>query len=85
MELVVVLRWNDGSLSGWYILNLFGGNIGFGYIMIMATAQYPDVWVSNTTVLGVFLLGPMKEVMVVSYFLKNNEVEVLFKFNGLGN
>lgn len=72
-----------GSLLGEYILNLFGENIGFGYIMIMATEQYPEVWVSNITVLGIFLLGLIMEVVVVSYFLKNNEVEVLFKFNGL--
>lgn len=32
-----------GSLLGEYILNLFGENIGFGYIMIMATEQYPEV------------------------------------------
>lgn len=73
----------SGSLLGEYILNLFGENIGFGYIMIMATEQYPEVWVSNITVLGIFLLGLIMEVVVVSYFLKNNEVEVLFKFNGL--
>lgn len=72
-----------GSLLGEYILNLFGENIGFGYIMVMATEQYPEVWVSNLTVLGIFLLGLIMEVVVVSYFLKNNEVEVLFKFNGL--
>lgn len=73
----------SGSLLGEYILNLFRENIGFGYIMIMATEQYPEVWVSNITVLGIFLLGLIMEVVVVSYFLKNNEVEVLFKFNGL--
>lgn len=72
-----------GSLLGEYILNLFGENIGFGYIMVMATEQYPEVWVSNLTVLGIFLLGLIMEDVVVSYFLKNNEVEVLFKFNGL--
>ena len=31
--------------------------VGFGYTMAMATEQYPEVWVSNITVLEIFLLG----------------------------
>lgn len=31
-----------------------------------------------------FLLGLLMEVTVVLYVLKNDEVEIVFKFNGLG-
>ena len=57
----------------------------FGYMTAMATEQYPEVWVSNKTVLGAFLSGLIIEFLMVLYVLKDEEVEVVFKFNGLGD
>ena len=40
---------------------------------------------SNMTVMGVFLLGLLMEVMLVLYVLKSEEVGVVFKFSGVGD
>ena len=57
----------------------------FGYTMSMATEQYPEIWVSNKTVLGAFITGLLMEFLIVYYVLKDEEVEIVFKFNGLGD
>ena len=57
----------------------------FGYTTAMATEQYPEIWVSNKTVLGAFITGLLMEVVMVCYVLKDKEVEVVFQFNGLGD
>ena len=55
----------------------------FGYMMAMATEQYPEVWVPNKIVLGTLLSGLVIAFLMVLYVLKDEEVEVVF--NGLGN
>ena len=57
----------------------------FDYTMAMAKEQYPEIWVSNKTVLGAFITGFLMEFLIVYYVLKDEEVEIVFKFNGLGN
>ncbi|CAN0513348.1 unnamed protein product [Rangifer tarandus platyrhynchus] len=57
----------------------------FGYTTAMATEQYPEIWVSNKTVLGAFITGLLMEAVMVCYVLKDKEVEVVFQFNGLGD
>ena len=57
----------------------------FGYTMAIATEQYPEVWVSNKVVLRTFLLGLIVEFLMVFYILKDEDVEIVFKFNGLGD
>ena len=76
--------WVFLGLNGF--LNLFGGiNSGFGYTTAMATEQYPEIWVSNKTVLGAFITGLLMEFLIVYYVLKDEEVEIVFKFNSLGD
>lgn len=41
----------------------------FGYTMAMATEQYPEVWVSKKTVLGIFLSSLIMEFSMA--FLHN--------------
>ena len=67
-----------------YFIYLGGILVVFGYTMAMATEQYPEIWVSNKTVLGTFLSGLIIEFFMVFYILKDEEVEVVFKFNGWG-
>ena len=55
----------------------------FGYTTAMATEQYPEIWVSNKVVLGAFITGLLIEFLMVYYVLKDKEVEIVFKFNGM--
>src|SRR3712207_326255 len=76
-----------GSFLGLMVFLIYLGGmlVVFGYTTAMATEQYPEVWVSNTTVMGVFLLGLLMEVVLVLYVLKSEEVGVVFKFSGIGD
>ena len=80
----MTLDW--GSFLGLIVFLIYLGGIlvVFGYTTAMATEQYLEVWVSNKTVLGAFLSGLIIEFLMVLYILKDEEVEVVFKFNGLG-
>lgn len=40
---------------------------------------------SNKTVLGSFLVGLVIEVMLVLSILKDEKLEVIFEFNGMGD
>ena len=79
----------DGSFFGLMVfLIYFGGMIVvFGYTTAIAKEQYPQIWVSNKTVLGTFITGLLMEFLMVSYVLKDEEVEIAFKFSvgGLSN
>ena len=81
----IVLNFG-GSFLGLIVSLIYLGGIlvVFGYTTAMATEQYLEVWVSNKTVLGAFLSGLIIEFLMVLYILKDEEVEVVFKFNGLG-
>ena len=68
-----------------FLIYLGGILVAFGYTTAMATEQYTEVWVSNKTVLGAFLSGLIIEFLMVLYVLKDEEVEVVSKFNGLGD
>ena len=57
----------------------------FGNTTAIATEQYPEVWVPNETVLGIFLSGLIIEFSGVFYVLKDEEVETVLKFSGLGD
>lgn len=76
-----------GSFLGLMVFLIYLGGmlVVFGYTTAIATEQYPEVWVSNTTVMGVFLLGLLMEVMLVLYVLKSEEVGVVFEFSGVGD
>jgi NADH-ubiquinone oxidoreductase chain 6 len=68
-----------------FLIYLGGMLVVFGYTTAMATEMYPEVWVSNKTVFGAFVSGLIMEFCMVYYALKEEEVEIIFKFNGLGD
>ena len=68
-----------------FLIYLGGILVVFGYTTAIATEQYPEVWVSNKVVLGTFLLWLVVEFLMVFYILKDEVVEIVFKFNGLGD
>ena len=76
-----------GSFLGLIVFLIYLGGIivVFGYTTAMATEQYPEIWVSNKTVLGAFISGLLMETIMVYYVLKDEEVEIVFQFNGLGD
>lgn len=57
----------------------------FGYTTAMATDVYPEVWVSSKVVLGGFVTGLVIELCIVYYVLKEEEVKIVFEFNGQGD
>ena len=82
----IVLNFGGSFLGLMVFLIYLGGIIMvFGYTTAMVTKQYPEIWVSNKTVLGAFITGLLMEFLIVYYVLKDEEVEIVFKFNGLGD
>ena len=82
----IVLSFGGSFLGLMVFLIYLGGIIVvFDYTMAMAKEQYPEIWVSNKTVLGAFITGLLMEFLIVYYVLKDEEVEIVFKFNGLGD
>ena len=82
----MVLNFGGSFLSLIVFLIYLGGIIVvFGYTMAVATEQYLEIWVSNKTVSGAFITGLLMEAMMVYYVLKDEEVEIVFQFNGLGD
>nr|YP_009253024.1 NADH dehydrogenase subunit 6 [Arctotherium sp.]ANA91297.1 NADH dehydrogenase subunit 6 [Arctotherium sp.] len=82
----IVLNFGGSFLGLMVFLIYLGGMlVVFGYTTAMATEQYPEVWVSNKTVLGTFVVGLLSELLVVYYALKDDGVEIVFKFNGMGD
>lgn len=82
----IVLNFG-GSFLGLMVFLIYLGGIMvvFGYTTAMATEQYPEVWVSSKVVLGAFVTGLLMEFLMVYYVLKDKEVEIVFKFNGMGD
>lgn len=76
-----------GSFLGLIVFLIYLGGmlVVFGYTTAMATEQYPEVWVSNKAVLGAFIVGLLSELLIACYVLKDGEVEIVFKFNGMGD
>nr|YP_009754995.1 NADH dehydrogenase subunit 6 [Sphaerias blanfordi]QIP53277.1 NADH dehydrogenase subunit 6 [Sphaerias blanfordi] len=61
----------SGSFLGLmvFLIYLGGMMVVFGYTTAMATELYPEVWVSNKVVLGVFLAGVIMEALLVWYVM----------------
>ena len=82
----IVLNFGGSFLGLMVFLIYLGGIIMvFGYTTAMVTKQYPEIWVSNKTVLGAFITGLLMEFLIVYYVLKDEEVEIVFIFNDLGD
>lgn len=76
-----------GSFLGLIVFLVYLGGIlvVFGYTTAMATEQYPEVWISNKAVLGAFVIGLLSELLLACYILKDDEVDLVFEFNGIGD
>lgn len=76
-----------GSFLGLIVFLIYLGGIlvVFGYTTAMATEQYPEVWISNKAVLGAFVIGLLSELLLACYILKDDEVDLVFEFNGIGD
>ncbi|NP_008495.1 NADH dehydrogenase subunit 6 (mitochondrion) [Artibeus jamaicensis] len=82
----IVMSFNGSFLGLMVFLIYLGGMlVVFGYTTAMATEPYPEVWVSNKTVMGSFIVGVVMEFILVLVALKGEELEAIFKFNGLGD
>nr|WNH35462.1 NADH dehydrogenase subunit 6 [Giraffa tippelskirchi tippelskirchi]WNH35488.1 NADH dehydrogenase subunit 6 [Giraffa tippelskirchi tippelskirchi] len=82
----IVLSFGGSFLGLMVFLIYLGGMmVVFGYTTAMAIEQYPEVWASNKTVLGAFIVGLLMEFLMIYYVLKDEEVEIVFKFNGVGD
>nr|UFX54101.1 NADH dehydrogenase subunit 6 [Cryptotis nigrescens] len=85
----IVLNYGGSFLGLMVFLIYLGGMlVVFGYTTAMAMEEYPEVWVSNNTVLFTFLLGLMGESMLIAYLLLENEdleFEIVLNFNGEGD
>nr|YP_010130046.1 NADH dehydrogenase subunit 6 [Episoriculus leucops]QPZ50519.1 NADH dehydrogenase subunit 6 [Episoriculus leucops] len=85
----IVLNYGGSFLGLMVFLIYLGGMlVVFGYTTAMAMEEYPEVWVSNNTVLLTFLLGLIGEVVLVSYLLLDEEdmkFEVILNFNSEGD
>nr|YP_007625157.1 NADH dehydrogenase subunit 6 [Oreamnos americanus]ACI24573.1 NADH dehydrogenase subunit 6 [Oreamnos americanus] len=82
----IVLNFGGSFLGLMVFLIYLGGMmVVFGYTTAMAIEQYPEVWVSNKVVLGAFVTGLLMEFLMVWYVLGDKEVEIVFKFNGMGD
>nr|BAN58111.1 NADH dehydrogenase subunit 6 [Ursus maritimus] len=82
----IVLSFGGSFLGLMVFLVYLGGMlVVFGYTTAMATEQYPEVWISNKAVLGAFIVGLLSELLIACYVLKDDEVEIVFKFNGMGD
>nr|YP_010455619.1 NADH dehydrogenase subunit 6 [Molossus molossus]UUA63289.1 NADH dehydrogenase subunit 6 [Molossus molossus]UUA63432.1 NADH dehydrogenase subunit 6 [Molossus molossus] len=82
----IVMNFGGSFLGLMVFLIYLGGMlVVFGYTTAMATEQYPEVWVSNKTVLGSFLVGLIMEVVLIFSMLSGGDLEVVYEFNDIGD
>nr|YP_009048729.1 NADH dehydrogenase subunit 6 [Nandinia binotata]AIC36989.1 NADH dehydrogenase subunit 6 [Nandinia binotata] len=82
----IVLNFGGSFLGLMVFLIYLGGMlVVFGYTTAMATEQYPEAWVSNKTVLVMLITGVLAELLTACYILQEEEVEIVFQFNGAGD
>nr|YP_010385334.1 NADH dehydrogenase subunit 6 [Chimarrogale leander]UPM52174.1 NADH dehydrogenase subunit 6 [Chimarrogale leander]USZ79703.1 NADH dehydrogenase subunit 6 [Chimarrogale leander]WCF76630.1 NADH dehydrogenase subunit 6 [Chimarrogale leander] len=85
----VVLNYGGSFLGLMVFLVYLGGMlVVFGYTTAMAMEEYPEVWVSNNTVLLTFLLGFIGEIALILYLLLEEEdlkFELVLNFNSEGD
>nr|YP_010455632.1 NADH dehydrogenase subunit 6 [Phyllostomus discolor]UUA63341.1 NADH dehydrogenase subunit 6 [Phyllostomus discolor] len=76
----------DGPFLGLMVFLIYLGGmlVVFGYTTAMATDQYPEVWVSNKTVLGAFIVGVIMEFVLVFAVMKDTDLGMIFGFGGGG-
>ncbi|MCQ7796711.1 NADH dehydrogenase subunit 6 [Salmonella enterica] len=84
----IVLNYGGSFLGLMVFLIYLGGMlVVFGYTTAIAMEEYPEVWVSNSTVLLTFMLGLVGEIALIVYLLlgeENVKFEVVLNFNSEG-
>nr|YP_008578490.1 NADH dehydrogenase subunit 6 [Tonatia saurophila]CDF66106.1 ND6 [Tonatia saurophila] len=82
----IVMNFGGSFLGLMVFLVYLGGMlVVFGYTTAMAMEQYPEVWISNKTVLGAFVVGVVVELMLVFVVLGDVELGLVFESGGLGD
>nr|YP_654273.1 NADH dehydrogenase subunit 6 [Galemys pyrenaicus]AAW23989.1 NADH dehydrogenase subunit 6 [Galemys pyrenaicus] len=82
----IVLNYGGSFLGLMVFLIYLGGMlVVFGYTTAMAMEEYPEVWVSNKTVLGLFMLGLLAELLFMVYCIYDEKLEIILNFNGQGD
>nr|NP_871785.1 NADH dehydrogenase subunit 6 [Mogera wogura]YP_009243317.1 NADH dehydrogenase subunit 6 [Mogera robusta]AMR35697.1 NADH dehydrogenase subunit 6 [Mogera robusta]QID76685.1 NADH dehydrogenase subunit 6 [Mogera robusta]BAC78872.1 NADH dehydrogenase subunit 6 [Mogera wogura] len=82
----IVLNYGGSFLGLMVFLIYLGGMlVVFGYTTAMAMEEYPEVWVSNKTVLSLFVLGMLTELLFVGYCISDEKLEIVLNFNGQGD
>nr|AXV54271.1 NADH dehydrogenase subunit 6 [Nesiotites hidalgo] len=85
----IVLNYGGSFLGLMVFLIYLGGMlVVFGYTTAMAMEEYPEVWVSNSSVLLAFVSGLIGEIILVGYLLLDEgdlEFEVVITFNSEGD
>nr|YP_010500226.1 NADH dehydrogenase subunit 6 [Leptonycteris nivalis]UWV91753.1 NADH dehydrogenase subunit 6 [Leptonycteris nivalis] len=82
----IVMNFGGSFLGLMVFLIYLGGMlVVFGYTTAMATEQYPEVWVSNKTVLGAFIVGFIMELILVFSVLKDVELGAVVGFNSFND
>nr|YP_008578438.1 NADH dehydrogenase subunit 6 [Lophostoma silvicolum]CDF66054.1 ND6 [Lophostoma silvicolum] len=82
----IVMSFNGPFLGLMVFLIYLGGMlVVFGYTTAMATEQYPEVWISNKTLLGSLVVGVFMELALVYVVFKDVGLEAVFGFSGLGD
>nr|BAC78898.1 NADH dehydrogenase subunit 6 [Echinops telfairi] len=83
----VVLYFGGAFLGLMVFLVYLGGMlVVFGYTTAMATEEFPEIWMSSTTVMGSLCLGLLAEGLIVVYLKGGDEkmwgAESLVMFSG---
>nr|YP_010455489.1 NADH dehydrogenase subunit 6 [Chiroderma salvini]UUA63120.1 NADH dehydrogenase subunit 6 [Chiroderma salvini] len=82
----IVMSFNGSFLGLMVFLIYLGGMlVVFGYTTAMATELYPEVWVSNKTVLGSFIVGAIMEFVLVFVMLEGVGLGMDLDFNEMGD
>ncbi len=82
----IVLNYGGSFLGLMVFLIYLGGMlVVFGYTTAIAMEEYPEVWVSNKTVLSLFVLGFMTELLFAGYCISDEKLEIVLNFNGQGD
>nr|YP_010372416.1 NADH dehydrogenase subunit 6 [Mogera hainana]UPA56129.1 NADH dehydrogenase subunit 6 [Mogera hainana] len=82
----IVLNYGGSFLGLMVFLIYLGGMLVVsGYTTAMAMEEYPEVWISNKTVLSLFILGMFAELLFVGYCISDEKLEIVLNFNGQGD
>lgn len=78
---------SGGSFLGLIVFLIYLGGmlVVFGYTSAIAIEEYPEAWVSNVVVLGIFVIGSAIELVLVYFIIKGEEMGVVLDFSSKGD